>query len=261
MKVKIVLFAFLLMNCFTLSFSQEGRLKYFGIEGGTTFIESDISNKDYLRGDMSSYYMTYSAKSISSWSYKSFVGVKLEMLSLNDRFGLFGGIRFSHINSSIGKRDYITDNSDYFYWRFREDGVNTEYLKINEINQKSNYVGIPIELRFYTAKRPRVFQLYLKLGIEINYLLTSKTEVVFNNPAMRPYEDDIVQMLDKPDKINSAVYGGIGFKLGKDQKPSLSLEACMPYINLTSRTYGIVQPLFGGGFQLNLQIPIKSRAK
>lgn len=261
MKVKI-LFLVLFLSYFTgFSLAQETRLKNIGIEAGSTFIEGEISDMDHIRGSMPSYYMGYSTNSITSSSYKNFIGVKSEIFSLNDRFGLLGGIRFSQINSSIGKKDYWTNNTDYFYYLYSQDEINTEYLKVNEINQKSDYIGIPIEIRYFTQKRPRKFQLYVKLGIEINYLLKSKTGIVFNNSAMKPYERDLVAMLNQPERISAAMYGGAGFKFGRDQKPSISVEACMPYMFLTSETSGILKPVFGGGFQLNLQIPIKSKAQ
>ena len=261
MKIKIVILVFFLSYYMGFSLAQETRLKYIGIEGGMTFIESEISDMDYLRGSMPSYYMGYSTNSITSSSYKSFIGIKSEIFSLSDRFGLLGGIRFSSMNSSIGKNDYWTNNTNYFYWLYRQDGINTEYLRIKEINQKSDYIGIPIEIRYFTARRPRLFQIYIKIGIEINYLLESKTGIVFNSPAMDPYEKDLSAMVEQPEKISSAIYGGGGIKLGRDQKPSISFEACMPYIFLTSRSSGILQPLFGGGFQLNFQIPIKPKAE
>jgi hypothetical protein len=243
------------------SSAQETRLKYIGIDVGTTFIESEISEMDYIRSSTPSYMMMYSANSITSSSYKNSLGVKFEILSLNDRFGLLGGIRFSHINSSIGKTDYWTNNTDYFYWLYRQDGINTEYLRINEINQNSDYIGVPIEVRYFTAKRPRKFQLYFKLGIEVNCLLKSKTGILFYSSAMKPYEKDLIGMLDEPERISVAAYGGGGFKIGKDQKPSISVEATIPYMFLTSESSGLLKPLYGGGFQLNFQIPIKSKAQ
>jgi hypothetical protein len=261
MKIRKLFLLFLLIYCYSSSFAQEKRLKYFGIEGGATFIESEISNMDNIRGSMPSYYMGYSSNSITSLSYKSFIGVKAEIFSLNDRFGLLGGIRLSRLNASIGKNDYFTGNTNYFYWLYREDGVNTEYLKVKEVYQKSDYIGIPIEIRFFTEKRPRIFQLYIKMGLELSYLLSSKIDITFTNSAMDPYEKDMIADLKQPEKFNMALYGGAGFKIGRDQKPSLSIEACVPFVNLTSESYGIIKPLVGGGFQLNFQIPIKTKSK
>jgi hypothetical protein len=261
MKTRIVLLVFFLSHLVGLALAQETRLKYIGIETGMTYIRGEISDKQYIRGEMPAYYMGYSTNSITSWSYKSFVGIKYEIFSLNDRFGLLGGLRFSHMNSSIGKSDYLTSNTDYFYWLYSQDGTNTEYLKIKEINQNANYIGIPLEIRFFTEKRPRVFQLYIKLGIEVSYLLRSETNIVFENAAMRIYERELISMLEKPEKFSAAIYGGGGFKIGGDQKPSVSIEACMPYIVLNPGSSGILKPIIGGGFQLNFQVPIKSKAQ
>jgi hypothetical protein len=261
MKIKIVFLIFFLSYYTGFSLAQETRLKYIGIEGGLISIVSEISKMDYIRGSMPSYYMGYSTNSLTSLSYKYSTGIKFEIFSLSDRFGLLGGIRFSHLNSSIGKRDYWTGNTNYFYWLYRQDGINTEYLTVKEVNQKSDYIGIPIEIRYFTARRPRLFRLYIKLGFEINYLLKSETGIVFNNPAMNSYEKDLTAMVEQPGKISSSIYGGGGFKIGRDQKPSVSFEACIPYLFLTSRSSGLLHPLFGSGFQLNFQIPIKSKAQ
>jgi hypothetical protein len=261
MKIKIGLLTFFLSHYLAITFAQEPRLKYIGVEAGMTFIRSEMSDKEHVRAEMPSYYMTYSANSIVSWSVKSFAGIKFEIFSMNDRFGLLGGIRFSHLNNSIGKNHYWINTTDYFYWLYREDEINTEYLKINEIYQTANYIGIPLEIRFFTEKRPRIFQIYFKVGIEVNYLLSTKTGIVFINPAMETYEKEVIDMLEQPGRISAAIYGGGGFKIGKDQKPSVSIEACMPYFDLTPKSSGIVKPIFGGGFQLNFQVPIKSKAQ
>ena len=97
--------------------------------------------------------------------------------------------------------------------------------------------------------------------MEVNFLLTSKEGVSFNSAAMEPYEKDVLAKLEKPGRVNAALYGGAGFKIGRDQKPSVSIEACMPYLVLNPGSSGILQPLIGGGFQLNFQIPIKSKAQ
>ncbi|HLO59877.1 MAG TPA: hypothetical protein VK179_14110 [Bacteroidales bacterium] len=261
MKIKTGLLLLALGTIFYPLSAQQTRLKYLGIETGLTFIESEISDIDYIRGEMPTYYMGYTTDAITSWSYKDFVGIKYEILSLNDRFGLLGGIRFSFMNSSIGKNRYFYHNTNYFYWLYRQDGINTEFLKVKEINQKSSYIGIPVEIKYFTGRRPHLFQLYFKLGFEVNCLLGSGTDIIFLNPAMETYEDDIHSQLKKPGRINAAVYGGGGFRIGRDMKPSLSIEACMPYLVINSGTSGMLKPLYGGGFQVNFQIPIKSSAK
>ena len=88
MKIKIVFLIFFLSYYLASSLAQQNRLKYIGIEWATTFIESEISDMDNIRGSMPSYYLGYSSNSITSLSYKNSIGIKYEILSLNDRFGL-----------------------------------------------------------------------------------------------------------------------------------------------------------------------------
>jgi hypothetical protein len=216
---------------------------------------------DFVRGDIPSYPVGYSTTSLTSLTDKSFLGVKFEIFSLNDRFGLFGGLRYSRMNSSIGKNSYWGSSTNYFYWLYREEGVNTEYLKVKEIDQKSDYIGIPIEIRFFPAKRPHLVRVFFKLGAEINYLVQTEQDVVFFDEAMNPYKNDLVAKLGHPKTFYSSVYGGGGIRIGRDFKPSVSIEACMPYLFLTSKSAGMVNPIFGGGLQLNIQIPIKSKVK
>jgi hypothetical protein len=261
MKIKSV-FLFYFFLCFFSKFTwaqaqEETRLMYVGIETGMTFIESDITNMNSIRGDVPSYSNGYSTNSLTTLTYKSFIGIKSEIFSLNDRFGLSAGLRYSGIISSLGKGDYMANSTNYFYWLYSQDGVNTEYLRVKEINQKSKYIGIPVELRFFPARRPHLFRIYAKLGVEINCLLQTKTDVVFYDNAMDPYKNDIIAKIEKPSTFYSSIYGGGGIRIGRDLKPSVSLEICMPYLFLTPESTGLVNPIFGGGFQLNVQIPIK----
>jgi hypothetical protein len=246
---------------FDISDAQAKRLQYIGVEMGSTFIQSEMSEMDFIRGDVPAYYMGYNAKSLTSLSYKNFAGIKYEIFSVNDRLSILTGLRISHMVNSIGKNNYWSNNVNYFYWLYRQDGTNTEYLLVKDIIQKSDYIGIPVEVKYFTGRRPRKMQLYVKVGTEMNYLVNTRTGIVFDNPAMNIYQKDLTAMVEKPGKFFSSIYGGVGFKIGRDQKPSLSLEACGPYYIFTSKSAGLLHPIIGGGFQLNVQIPIKSGGK
>jgi hypothetical protein len=163
--------------------------------------------------------------------------------------------------SSIGKNSYWGSSTSFFYWLYLEDGLNTEYLKVKEIDQKSDYIGIPLGIRFFPARRPYLFRMFFKLGAEVNYRLQTKQDIVFYDEAMNPYKTDLTAQLTKPTNFYSALYGGVGIRIGRDLKPSVSIEVCTPYLFLTSKSAGIVNPIFGGGVQLNIQIPIKSKVK
>jgi len=219
-----------------------------------------MSDMDFIRGDVPSYPTGsyYSTNNLTSLMYNSFIGIKSECFSLNNKFGFSGGIRYTRTNSSVGKNDYWSNSVDYFYLLYSQEGVNTEYLKVKEIIQKSDYVGIPLEIRYFPF-RPRLFRLYFKLGAEIGFRLQSHTDVVFQDDAMEPYQNDVSAMVGKPGSISSSVSGSAGMSLGRASKPVVSFEICLPAIFITSKSSGLVSPISGGGFQLNFQIPLKSK--
>lgn len=241
------------------SFSQYPRLKYIGLESGMTFISCEMPDMNYIRGDIPNYATGFSTSSLTNLSYLWYAGIKGEIFSLNDRFGLQAGLRFSQVSNTIGKEEYWGSNTNYFYWLFRQQGTETEFLKIKEIGQKTGYLGIPVEIRYFVSRRPHVFQLYGKAGAVLDFKVNSNTNVVFKDPDMEIFEKDISDQVKRPGPVSFAMYVGSGFKIGTDQKPSVSIEACFPYFILTPHSFGMLYPYFGGGFQLTFQLPIKSK--
>lgn len=222
-----------------------------------TFLQSEMSNIDYIRKEIPQYYYDYPASSFTCLSHKSFLGLKYELFSLNDRFSVSGGIRFSRLISSVGKDGYYSSSTDYYYWRINDDGLNTDYLRITEIDHTSSYLGVPFEARFRISKKPRFIRLFAKIGAEVNFLVQSKTEVDFYDDSMSKYNDAVASKIDKPKNIHTSIYGGFGIEIGGDSKPSVNLEGCMPYFILSSHSTGLVDAFFGGGFQVNVKLPIK----
>ena len=191
------------------SFSQENRLKYVGVESGMTFIESEIPDMNSIRGDIPNYY-TYTSSNLTSLSHIWYAGAKSEIFSLNDRFGLQSGIRFSQLSNTIGKDEYWGSGTNYFYWLFRQEGTETEFLKVKEILQKTSYLGIPVEIRYFVSRRPHVFQLYGKLGAVLDFRVKTNTNVVFKDPAMEPNGKEVSNQIKKPGIVSFAMYAGCG---------------------------------------------------
>jgi hypothetical protein len=261
MKSKFIFllsFLFFYLGC---ALAQESRIKKIGVETGITFSSSELSDLDFIRGEIPNYYAGYSSNTLISLSNKIYVGIKSEIFSLNGKFGFAGGIRFSRFNNSVGKNDYWASNTNYFYWLYREDGLNTEYLKVKEINQVNDYLGIPLEVRFSPARKDRLVRIYFKLGAELNYLVQTQTKIIFKDNDMGLYESELNERIEKPGKFSSSIYGGGGLRLGRNLKPSVSIEAHLLNVFLTSKSSGLVYPKEGGGFQLNMQVPIKSKVQ
>jgi hypothetical protein len=210
-----------------------------------------------IRAEISSYSAGVSNNNLTSLMNEQFIGIKSEYFSLNDKIGFSGGLRYTRTNSSIGKNNYWLNGNDYFYLLYREEGVTTEYLKIKEISQNTDYIGIPVEVRYFPF-RPHLFRFYFKAGANLNYRLNTKTDVVFKDAAMEPYQNEVTALLQEPASFSSSIYGSAGVRIGRASKPALSFEICLPSLSLTSESTGLVNPIFGGGFQLNYQLPLKS---
>jgi len=257
MKRNFILLCWFLCLFVGITFAQESRLKYVGVEGGSIDIVSNVSNVNYIRGSVAPYSNGYSTNDLACISSRNFYGVKGTIFSQNDRFALLTGLRYSRIISSVSRNSNFSNTPNYFYWLYKQDGVNTEYLKVNEINQKSDYIGVPIEVIYFPGHRPHLFRIYFKIGVEENLLIQTNKDVVFQNPAMNQYESNLKSQVDQPKTFYSSAYGGCGIRIGRDQKPNISYEFCLPYLFLTPQSKGLVNPTSGIGFQINFQIPIK----
>jgi hypothetical protein len=250
------LLCFLIFSSIT-AWSQAPRLKYAGIESGINFIACQMIDNENVRGDVPAYdEYGFETNSLTTLSYKSFFGVKGEIFALNDRLSLSSGLRFSQIVNSVGKNSYWGSGTDYFYWLSSENGTTTNYLRVKQINQKSEYIGIPVEVRGFIARRPHFAQLFLKLGIETDVCLHTKNTVEFANNAMQSHEGELKSQIKDPNTFFAAFYGGGGIRIGRETKPSVSIEGCFPYLLFSPTSLGLVEGSFGGGFQVNVQIPL-----
>jgi hypothetical protein len=241
--------------------AQEAKQMFLGVEAGMTFMSCKMKNVNYVRAEMPVYPMDYySSSSVYSMMYNSFVGLKPEFFLKNDKFGIAAGLRYTRTNASIGKDQYPATSTNFFYLLYRQDGINTEYLKVKEIIQASDCIGIPLEIRYFVYK-PRLFRLYFKLGAEANFRLRTKTDVVFFDNAMEPYEDEVTGIVGQPELFSASIYGSVGLRIGKNSKPSVSIELCAPVIALNPESSSMVSPIAGGGFQVNIQLPYKYKVQ
>jgi hypothetical protein len=263
MKIKNlgVLFVFLLCCGLEPSIAQKNNIKFLGIEGGASWFQNEILNKDYLRGDVPSYYSAGTTASYANCKmYINYAGINSEFFLFKNKLGIMAGLNYSRLTSSINKNGYESNSNNFFYFLYRQDGVNTEYLKINEIYQKSDYVGIPIELRYLLFK-PHPFRPYFKIGAEFSYRFHTKTEVDFINNAMEIYKQGVIEKYDQPESFSSLMNGAIGLRIGNESTVAVNLEIRMFSVYLSSSPSSLADPMTGGGFRLEIQVPLKSKAK
>ncbi len=257
MHIKTLFLSILILLQFGPSHGQESRLQYVGFESGMNFIEGEISDMDFVRGNIPAYSTGYTTDYLTNLSYRIYTGAKYEITALNDRFSFATGLRYSWLFNSIGRNEYWTPNPGYFYVLYRVEGTQTEFMRVKEIRQSSNYLGMPFEIRYFMGRRPHLLQLYFKAGMEMNLLVHTHTSVTFQDEEMQKYEQGVSEKVEQPGFFYSSFYLAGGIRVGYDHKPHVTMEGCFPYLVLNPSSGGMMHPMFGGGFELNLHIPLK----
>lgn len=235
------------------AFGQEEKPRFLYIETGIDFISGDPPQKDYIRADVDQYSTDYVTTSLRGLLYKNYFSIRAEKKILNNRLGLLSGIRYTTMVSTLGREAYWTESPGFFYILFRQEDTKTEYLKVREIKQVTGYLGIPLEARIYPYQ-PRGFNVYYKIGADINYRLYSKTNARFFNDEMEVFEDELAKVIEEPWAFYSSVHLGVGFRIGPEEKPGVNIEILIPVTIMTGRE-GLVSPGAGAGLTLNARIP------
>ncbi|HEY4788410.1 MAG TPA: hypothetical protein VIH57_20300 [Bacteroidales bacterium] len=265
MKIKFILF--MAFQCIlpgkVISQKTDTIPKSLGIEAGIDLLYSNLTAfGDNIRGDVPNYYYNSETdtRNLSILFYKKYFGLRTEVYTKNNRFGFSAGLRFTNMHGSVGKNTYWGSTADFFYLLFRQQGNTTEYLKIKTIDQSSNYIGIPLEMRLFWREMWNG-QLYFKIGGEFNYKLSTRTDIRFYDDAMKTFHGAVSDMIGQPRSFCSLLYSAVGIKYGKLSKVNADLELSLPTIFLTQETSGLTNPQAGSGIKLVVQIPIKKRAQ
>jgi len=254
MKLKILLSVFLSAIVAVSGLSQDTKTRCLSVDAGIDFISGGPPEKDYIRADRGQFFSDFPTTSLRGLFYRNYVSIKGEKTVLNNKVGLVSGIRYTRTESSIGKESYWSNSSDFFYLLLRQEETRTDYLKVNEITQLAGYLAIPLEIRIYPY-RPRAFNVYYKIGGDVNYRLHSRTRTVFFNSDMKIFEDEIENVIEKPWVFYSSFDLGVGFRIGMVDKPGVNLEIHIPVTMIRGGKQDFVTPEAGTGIQLNARIP------
>jgi hypothetical protein len=229
-------------------------LRHLQMETGFTIFSAEMTDDENFRAEDYDYLDGVRLRS----NYDViFAGAKVEVFSPNDKWGFSTGVRYSQMTGRVSNQSTLFASEEFFFYRFREDGTTTEYLTIEKIRQRTEYLGIPLEVRLYPFQKRR-FNLYFKAGGDINFRLRSTTEVHFHEPMMSLYEDDLADDFNSPDDVNATLNVAVGFTVGKSGKPKFGFEIPAPAIYLNADAGGIVRPEVGGGLVIFLSIPLNS---
>jgi hypothetical protein len=231
--------------------------QFIFLETGVDGISCSAPDKDYIRAISGPSVSEFYTDKIMALMMLESIGLKLEYRTANNKFGFSAGLRYTRMNTSIGRDSYMSGAPDFFYVNYDQNGLNTEYAKVRELSQKSDYLGIPIELRIYPYKDRKV-SFYYKAGVSFNLKINSKSDVVFYDTSMENYRNDVIKVVEKASPYYTTLYLGVGLRVGKSEKPGFSLEINAPVgVIFPAKSY-FVNPQSGGGVQIMARIPVNN---
>jgi len=193
---------------------------------------------------------------IGSVLTSTYGGVSIEVSSDNDRFVYSSGVRYSRMTGTLSMKDLILFNTPYFFFRFRESGLITEYVSLRKIAQKTDFIGIPVEVRWFPFDGKRV-RFFIKGAAEINYKVATGADIEFYEPAMAAYEKQVVAQLPEAADIHGVLSLSGGVRFGKPGSVLFAFEFAGPSAFLSPGSGGIVRPSVGTGGLFSIIIPVK----
>jgi hypothetical protein len=232
--------------------NENKKLRFIGIEAFSGMQFPRTPEFEFIRGDVLPYSSGGVSNTLKAYLFNNQIGIKAEFRNKTNRWGLLFGFHYSQMKAILGKEDLYNSSTKYFYLLDNQTGTQTEYFRVREINRNIGFIGAPLELR-WLSNSPKNLKLYLKLGMEFDFKMISTSNVVFHNPNMSEYQDIILDKFEDPKTFFSAIYFTTGLNL--DKKPNIDLELIFPYIVLTPKAIGILEPHSGIGAKLEIRLP------
>jgi hypothetical protein len=259
MHLKRIFLSFFLSFFFLITFSQETPDNYAVCDWSFGFFNSKPTDIDRIRGSVATFSAENSKKGLTCISFRGTTGIKYETLLSSRRISLGAGIRFSQFVQNTGKRELLSEGVNYFYFLYAQDEHNTYYTRLKSIMQTSSYLGVPAEFIFFPLENQHSYRLYMKMGAEIDFRLSTRTKIHFMNEGLPSLESQVVTQISSPSLIGFSFYNCVGIRAGADGKPTFSIELLIPVLNTNPGSSGLLKNGFGAGLQFNYHIPIQSR--
>ena len=227
-----------------------------GVEVGANYLSGQINKLEMIR-ESSSYYFAQNYDFHCGFNkYPEFFsyafGLKLEYV-LHKRIAISSGLRFSFYKAALNAE------RDFFLWKVSETETSANYIKISSISQRNYYLGIPLEARFFITEKDFFARVYFIVGNTFNFLVASSNNVIFHNPEMEKYNNNVLKHIGDPNLFYGSFYGGIGLKLGKANHPFGNIELFFPAINYTKNnihTFVNLDTWPSFGVRTTLNIPV-----
>lgn len=233
-----------------------------GLEAGMSVLWGAPGDIDRIRESRSYYYDydDYGSKLGIAHMDIFHIGLKLEYM-LNARFAVSAGARFSENNIRLkSDNDYVLFNRDYFLWKVSEEGLNTDYVSIQNILQTNYYVGIPLEIKFFPRKKDYFVRHFFTLGTALNFLVNSSNDVEFQYPRMGKYLSVIQKQIGEPAIFQGLFYAGFGLKIGSTRHAFGEIEFQFPICSFAdNKVNSLIQASTGFGIRAAFYLPVLTK--
>ncbi len=212
---------------------------------------------DFIRGTnilYNAYSFDPESDHIRGLSTEVHFGINVEWMPSKNKSGLLAGIRYSGFSNSLANYYSLLNIQKFFYFKYKQSGTVTEYFRVKNISEKLDYLGIPVEIRWFPFRSP-ANPFYFKIGAEFNVLIHQDHDVSFVNDAMEQYEQGLLAMIGEPAHFMALFNISGGLRINKPPIPRFNFDYCVIPVILTRRTSGLVSPTGGYGVQFNIQFP------
>lgn len=240
-------------------YSQEKTKLSLGFEVGSSFVTGDLNSNWNVRQDIgNSQYGSGTTNNIRTDMIINSLGIKPGISFFQNMLRIRSGLQFTVIHSILGNNSGVS--SGYFYLSDNSTTTSTNYYKVKNIIENNHYLGVPLDVTILPFRND-VYNLYLKVGTELNFRFLTNRHIHFHDPAMKTYEQVLLdEVHDTPNALYSSVYSAVGIQFGRKNQVKYDLELILPSYILTKNNSSMIDPQFYTGFKFDVQIPVK-RAK
>lgn len=220
---------------------------------GTKGLVSELNENWPIRQDVGYYYNYGNNASVNIMARLNYFGISPEFFFLDKKLSVSPGLRFTNLYSDVVKPKY--DNSEYFYLRVKSEGYNTDYARVRAIKENTNYLGVPLEIKYIPFDFDFI-SFYVKLSGELAYKINSTTDIVFKEQEMEQYQQSVLADLNvNVSSIYSSIYASIGSTVKFSDHLFGSLDIFFPSFYMTEKNSGLVNITNISGVQLSLTVP------
>lgn len=255
MKLKGIILSLMLGMGLCPVWSQEPIKLSVGLEVGSGFVTGDLNPNWKVRQDVGNYNYGYGySNSLSSEMTMAVIGIKPEISFFKGMFAVSSGLRYTRINSTMSKGSY--SESSYFFLKDNVNTANTEYYKVKKIWEDNDYLGIPLEVTYLPFQYEQL-GFYFKVGVEMNFMFSNNRDIVFLNPDMEIYQQEIIDHVGITSNVlYSTFYTSVGMRMGKKDKTKYNFELLLPSTFLTKNNSSMIIPQIYSGFKFSVQLQV-----